>query len=394
MGPRILSTVLAGVLLATGAAGCSADGEPAPAHAGATQEWRRLPAAPLSPRDDAVVVGFADRALVVGGWEFVCPPNADCSTPQDPLLDDGAVYDATTDSWSAIAPPPFGLRSGGAATAGIDGTAYLVTGCAAGPACDAQPRLLSYGLADDRWTDHGPVPGPDRGLAITALGQTLVVYTDSNALGRVPDLVFDPERSTWTELPADPLPAVVDRFIVPVGDQLVLAGSAISAPGSSEGPRKLLARLGLASGEWFALPDGPGQAYQLFPTDRGPLLAGHFGDTSSSWLLDPGSWTWSALPEHGSEGAGVSGVLDSDRAAYDLANTVGGWSYPVRVYDSVRDTFVTIPPAPGRDSVFGESSTALGRDLFVYGGQRWTGDDRADDGELLGDALLWTAPTD
>ena len=382
--------MLVAALLAAGATGCSggSDGEPDPSE-GATQAWRQLPDPPLSPRTDAVVVGVDDRVLVVGGGEFLCPPGADCVAPERPLLGDGAVYDTTTDSWRTVAPPPFGLRKlGEFTTTSLDGTVYLLTSCADGPTCSAPPRLLSYRPADDRWTDHGAVPGPERNLRITSLDRTLLVYTDATALGRVPDLVLDLERSTWTELPADPLPAVYDRFIVPVGDQLVLAGSSITAPGSGESPRKLLARLDLASGTWTALPNGPGQAFQLFPSDRGPLLAGHFADTSSAWVLDPGSWTWSALPEHRGGGYGLGGVLGRDRASYSVHGFGTG---SIDVYDTHTDAYVTIPPPPGREDVYSDSSTALGRDLVVYGGQRWPEDD---DGELVGDAWVWTAPAD
>ncbi|MGY1773041.1 Kelch repeat-containing protein [Blastococcus sp. SYSU D00813] len=389
MAPRLPAAVLAGVLLAAGATGCSerADAEPAPE--GAAEGWRRLPDGPLSPRTDAVLVGLDDRVLVVGGWTSACGPSTDCDLPDDPLLADGALYDPTSDSWRTVAPPPFGVReAGGTATAGLGGTAYLLTGCATGPACDAPARLLGYDPAGDRWTDHGTVPGPQRSLRVTALGSSLVVYTDGTALGRVPDLLFDPGRSTWTELPADPLPPVSDRFAVPVGDQLVLAGSAVLDPG--EGPRELLARFDPATGTWTALPDGPGQAFQLFPTDDGPLLAGHFADTTSAWLLDPGSWTWSALPDHGGVAYGVGGAIGRERATYDVPYLYsadhGSAVLDVVVLDGGTGTFVTVPPIPGSGEVTAGSTTALGRDLFAFGGRR------EDGGALVGEAWLWTAP--
>lgn len=393
MSWKIISAVLAGAVLAVGATGCSAGADDGPGPSRADGGWRQLPEPPLSPRTDPVVVGIGDSMLVVGGWEFICPPNADCATPSEPLLGDGAVYDAATGSWRTVAPPPFGIR-GPRAAAVLDDTAYLLTTCASGPACDAPLRLLSYDLADDRWTDHGPLPGPERGARVMALDRTVLAYTDASALGRVPDVVFDPQTSTWTELPADPLPAVFDRHMVQVDNQLVVAGSAMPPPGSEEPPRKVAARLDLAGGTWSALPDAPGSAYQLFPTDDGPLLAGHFGDDDSSWLLDPGSWTWTATPDHGDRTEGVSGVLDRDRATYDVTGTLG-LSDPSRrpaVYDSVADAFVVVPPPPNGDDVYGESSTALGRDLFLFGGQRWTAGDGAS-GELVRDAWLWTAPT-
>lgn len=384
MDLRRLPTALVAVLLV---AGCSTG------LGGGSSSWRQLPEPPLSPRVDAVLVGLDGHLLVVGGSEFTCPPNADCSESEDPLLDDGALYDVAADAWRTTAAPPFGLVRQDYATAALDGTAYLLTTCATGPRCDAPARLLSYRVAEDAWTDHGPVPGPVRTLRITAFGEALVVYTDSTALGRAPDLLFDPARSAWTELPADPLPPVDDRFLAPAGDQLVLTGSAIAEPGSLQVPPEPAARFDAAAGAWLPLPEGPRNGRQLFPTARGPLLAGPFGAGDTAWLLDPGTWTWTEQQVGGDAQAGVSGALDADRATFDLANTVGGWSYPVRVYDSVADAFLTIPRPPDSDDVYGESSTGLGRDLVVHGGQRWSMSSDAGDGDLVGDAWLWTAPT-
>jgi hypothetical protein len=331
--------------------------------------------------------------LVVGGWEFLCPPSADCSTPEDPLLRDGAVYDAAADAWTPVAAPPFGLRRTEHATAAVGDTAYLLTGCAEGPSCDARARLLAYDLATDRWTDHGPVPGPKHSRYLTALGPDLVVYSGSDEYGELADLVFDPRRSRWSELPDDPLPESFDRFIVPVGDDLVLAGSPSAALDSEEPAGKLAARLDVDAGTWSDLPDAPGQGYQLMPTDRGPLLNGHFVD-SPGWLLDPATWTWSELPDRSGEHVDLSGVVGRDGATYDIPNSVGEMASAMRlyVYDTAGEALVTIAPEPGIEDVYDDSSTALGRDLFVYGGQRWAGDGIDGTGELVGDAWLWSPP--
>jgi hypothetical protein len=397
MGMRFLIATVAAVLVAA-AAGCSTarvEVDPGNGRQEAAGTWRRLPDAPLSARDHAVVVGVGERMLVVGGWEFLCPPGGDCAAPDAPLLDDGAVYDRTTDSWSTITQPPFGVRRTEYATSALNGSAYLVTGCVNGPMCDAQPRLLSYDLAADRWTDHGPVPGPKHHRHLTTIGESLLVYSGSDELGEVADLVFDPQRSRWTELPDDPMPRTYDRFVVPVGDQLVLTGSSHAALESGEDTGTLAARLNLASSRWRSLPNAPGQGYQLLPTDRGPLLNGHFID-SPGWILQPDSWTWSPLPEVMGERNDLSGVLDDDRATYDIPNSVGQMASTMRllVYDSVTEALVTIPAPPGREEVNDDSSTALGRDLFVFGGQQWTGDGLTGDGELVADARLWTAPDD
>lgn len=176
MSRRIIRVVLAGALLAAAVAGCSTAAEAGRALSAETG-WRQLPDAPLGTRESPVLVAVGDRVLVVGGEEFSCPPNADCTASEEPLFDDGAVYDAATDSWRAAAPAPFGLRAEQHATAALDGTAFLLTRCASGTACDAPQRLLSYRLADDRWTDHGPVPGP-------APGPRRILPLDRTPLGR------------------------------------------------------------------------------------------------------------------------------------------------------------------------------------------------------------------
>ena len=84
------------------------------------------------------------------------------------------------------------------------------------------------------------------------------------------------------------------------------------------------------------------------------------------------------------------------KAMIDIPNSVGQMASTMRlfVYDSVTERLVAIPAPPGREDVYDDSSTALGPDLFVFGGQRWTDDGLTGDGELVGDAWLWTAPVD
>ena len=356
---------------------------------GVSEAWRRLPDPPLSARDDAVLVGLDERVLVVGGWEFYCPPGAGCSSPPGPLFADGALYDATSDSWRPVAQAPFGLRDDGGTAAILDGTAYLVSMCADGPACGAPPRLLSYRPVEDRWTDHGPVPGREYGGSIITVGRTVVFVgtDDGNKFG---DLVFDPVDSTWTELPRDPLPPVYDRFLVPVGDQLVVAGSPLTDLRTEERQPKVAARFDLAAGQWTPLPDAPGEGYELFPTDRGPLLVGSTRG-EPNWLLDPATWAWTEVRESTGRDEDVDGVVNRERASYYLDGSLGGPAYTTTVvFDSATGGFLTLRPPPGREDVSGGSSTALGRDLVIHGGQRWSG---GYDGELVGDAWLWSAPT-
>lgn len=84
--------------------------------------------------------------------------------------------------------------------------------------------------------------------------------TRSDEYGEVAHAVFDPKRSRWAELPDDPLPRTFDRFMVPVGHQLVLAGSSSAVLNSGEKAPKLAARLDLDTRKWTPLPDARGRA--------------------------------------------------------------------------------------------------------------------------------------
>ena len=84
--------------------------------------------------------------------------------------------------------------------------------------------------------------------------------TRSDEYGEVAHAVFDPKRSRWAELPDDPLPRTFVRFMVPVGHQLVLAGSSSAVLNSGEKAPKLAARLDLDTRKWTPLPDARGRA--------------------------------------------------------------------------------------------------------------------------------------
>ena len=383
------------VLVLLTLAGCGDPVGQRPEVATASGAWQRLPDPPLTPRTRAVVVGIDDRVLVVGGWEFLCPPTASCAYPEDPPLRDGAVYDATSATWRTAAPAPFGLLAGERSTAVVGGSAFVLSACGASPVCDGPLRLLEYDVARDRWSDHGSPPGL-RYASLVAAGDRLVVLSGSDERGEKPDAVFDVGSGRWGTLPDDPLPAVFDRSGVMVGDSLVVAGSVIADLDAGRPARKPAARLDLTTRQWTSLPEAPGQGYQLFPTDRGPLLNGHFIE-APGWLLDPATWTWRSLPDQSGDEHDLRGVLDRDGATYDIPNSVGRMTVAHRlfVYDSVADDFARVSPLPEREDVHDDSSTALGRDLFVFGGARWPVDGtsgRGLGGELVGDAWLWTAP--
>lgn len=380
--------VVLGVAVVAGCGTTPPDGA-APAGDGPTTagSWTRLPDPPLSPRSHSVVVGVGETMLVVGGWHMLCPPNADCETP-DERLRDGAVYDLRTDAWTVTPPAPLGLTRRERGTAVVERSAYVLASCSDGADCRAPDRLLEYDVAARAWTDHGPVPGRRTSSLVAAQG-LVVAYSSSDEHGESDDVAFDPVTGRWETLPDDPLSRVFDRTMVVAGTHLVVAGSSIEDLDAGRDPAKQAARLDLATRRWTRLPDtGPG--YQLLPSDVGPLLNGHFIE-AGGWLLDPTTWTWSKLPDLPGGQDDLRGVLDRGGATYEVPNSVGEMSvrFDLRVLDTATRDYVRIPPLEPREHVYDDSSTALGRSLFVYGGQQWVG---TRDGKLVGDAWLWTPP--
>ncbi len=76
--------------------------------------------------------------------------------------------------------------------------------------------------------------------------------------------------------------------------------------------------------------------------------------------------------------ADLAGVYGLNEAVYEYAS---GW-----VLDQLRQAWVQIPPVDDRSSTF---VGAVGRNLFIFGGDRWP---TGGPGTLLGDAWLWVPP--
>lgn len=358
--------------------------------AGAAGAWVRLPDPPLRPRTDASVAWTGREVIVVGGWDFLCPPGADCAPSVPPTrFDDGAAYDPATRTWRSIADAPTPLLR--ADTAVVDGDLFVLVDCspdanAAGalpgrcPGLEPGAVLLRYDPGGDRWAT---LPGPPstRSRDLTAVGSSLVVHATTDERGESPDLRFDVAEGTWSELPEDPLPAAFDRSVVPWADggELLLFGAPLGTEPPDERP-VLGARLDLSSLEWTALPPAPSRGFRAWGVDDRVVLEPHFG--GSGGILDPATGTWSATPAApGSfDPNGVAGAIGDHGAVYGGAN---GW-----VLDVSAHGWLEVPPVDDRTHQSEPGVVAVGRDLFVYGGERWT----TQDGELLGDAWLWRAP--
>ena len=349
---------LAALVVAT-LAGCgTGDDEPVRTATAEPGGWTRLPDPPLSPRSGSVAAWTGAEVVVVGGNDALCPPNADCAVTE-PSFADGAAYDPDTRTWRPIASAPVGVGGAEAVVAG--GDVYLLEGA----------ELLRYRPADDAW-DRLPGP-PVRGwYALAAAGDGLVAYSPSDEGDRVPDWRFEPVDG-WTELPDDPLPPSFDRRVVVDGDALLLFGKAV---GAGDQPPIRGARLHPTSGTWTEIAPAPSSGYQAWLLDGVVVVNPHF-DGAGGGLFDLATGAWAPLPDPPVDDA--AGVLGRDAAVFEYP---AGW-----VFDLPARRWLQVPPV---DDAFRSTVTAVGRRLFLYGGERW--DEAGGDGEALGDAWLWEPP--
>jgi hypothetical protein len=263
-----------------------------------------------------------------------------------------------------------GLRH--ATTAVLDGDVYL-----AGPA-----DLLRYRTADDEWEVLDWMPGPWRRgeSGIVVVGDELVFPNTSAAPGERAGWRYEPAAGTWSEVPTDPLPEGVDRHTTVVDDELLAFG--VDRWGRE--PTIVGAALDPTTGTWTRLPDRPGSAYQAWAIDGLVVLNPHFGREAGGGLFDPAAGTWSALPTAPAVvGGDLAGVLGRDTAVFSRPQ---GW-----VLDLTALGWVEVPDLEAFETSWPATRAAAGRDLFVYGGERWSGP-FASEGRLLGEARWWTAP--
>lgn len=323
-----------------------------------TAGWHEFTSPPLSPRSGAAVVAEGDQLFVVGGWEFLCPPAADCAPPDTDAFRDGAVLDVTTGAWTMLPDTPFPVVP--TSTAVVNGALYLR--CGTHSACGGD-SLLRLRAGADEWDELPDVTDADAPSQhrLVSVGGTLYAFADSDEWGATTDYRFDAVGDQWLALPDDPLPALFDRRVVDVdGDPLLLGGSILRDLGTSA------ARYDPATDSWSTVGDLTPPGYQIAVVDGLVYREPHFRSASGG-VLDPatGTWEfWPALPA-GVEPNDIGGVIGDDGAAY--------WSSEGWVWDGRAGEYREIRTRPSPADI-DQTIATVGDRLVVYGGAVWPDD--------------------
>ena len=385
------SVVLAGslVLVAAVVAACGEDGVTV---AAAPSSWEELPDPPLGPRMEAAVAWTGREVVVVGGNDFHCGDAADCGLGDAAGFVDGAAFDPGAGTWRPIADAPVPVWSASATRLG-DELFFLAV---------SNPRdqgrvLLRYDVAADQW-DMVDLPEPmvDAQLQLVATDSALVLYPGSDEFGPVDDWKLDPASGEWEVLEDDPLGPAFDRLLVWGGEDLYLFDHALVPQPSGESGPSLVRAARMRDGGWETLPTGEVLGGGL------PLVAGHRivfpalgcsdgGEVNGygrciphGAVFDTEMGTWVELPN--APGRENKNVFSAGAVSAEAA-VVWGAGHPY--LDTATDRWLTLPALDeNADGSFQRWVHGVGPYGFVFGGAQFG--DAAPNGELLGDAWLWS----
>jgi len=344
---------------------------------------------PLAARTNALGVWTGSEVLIIGGDpEAWCPPDADCSAPDFSSLTDSAAIDPATEQWRRLAPAPAPVNAYSDSVLSADGNSVYVLTRPLFTASDrTEPAFMAYDIAGDTWTllslppdtvDVWPtIVALDGGLNGEA-DESILAYLGTHELGTESDQVFDPATGTWSELPADPLGPSFDRFVAPVGDELLLfAKDLVDNPGSNSPSLASMARFDTGTSEWTEI----GEAEVLW-TDSGVVVGDrivfpHSGSSDggqvNNWgrsiahggVYDTANGQWTPLPDGAGDGAlDVGGVISADGSdVWSINNSLvdldaGAWRQVRLGSDKAAE-------------VTGRTVVATDSQIVVFGGEIW-----------------------
>jgi N-acetylneuraminic acid mutarotase len=184
----------------------------------ATDEWRPMADAPLTPRVGHVAVWTGQEMLVWGG-----------ATPKESTVafGDGAAYDPATDTWRSIGVAP--VQAGASFTAIWTGKQMVVWGGTEG-------QGAAYNPSTDRWTPLPRAPISPLSTPTSAWTGRLMLIWGAPEIQPSPERPFaegaayDPMRNQWTRLPKAPSAPGQGQAAVWTGTRMVVWGG-FAGPG-------------------------------------------------------------------------------------------------------------------------------------------------------------------
>ncbi len=343
---------------------------------GPAAEWTRTAPSPLSPRNAAKSVWTGSEVIVFGGTTQPECPLCDYAAYGDTLYD-GAAYDPATDTWRTIADMPAEASYIGTAVSVLGDVYYFTQVDPAVLASTITYALFRYSTADDAWTrvdvQSSFVDGAYSGSSPVATPGGLLIAAQAGQGD--PDLFLDVTTSEWRTIPADPLLDSFGRQYIAVDGDLVLFSQDYERLGNgADVPFWHTARFDLETMAWQTGADVEMMYPPVFAEGMvmaSPLTGGVDGGEVNNWgrtvanggILDAATVAYTPLPQPEPDfGSGVVGVSTAW-----FSNTSGS------VLDLPSGRWLTVPTLPdGLDQQFGQSVTAMGIDLFTFGGN--TGD--------------------
>ena len=277
----------------------------------ATDVWRPLLAAPLSPRSGAVGIWTGTEMIVAGGMA-----SPDGLAPHAAPATDGAAWNPATGEWRRIAAMPVALPGYGFATAVWTGAEMLV------------------------WAARAP--------GVNGLGQEMA--------GIEVVLAYNPRTDRWRRLPPSGLAPREDPVVVWTGRQLVVWGGLSFQRTTAYGDG---ARLDPATGRWMRLPPAPAPARGLAAavwSGREVLIwGGATGSTATSQVgkgmaYSPATNTWRALPLSPLRAKSMPSGVWTGRLFIVMGGAAGS-TMPVpgpaaAAYDPASNSWTVLPTAP------------------------------------------------
>ncbi|MEX2556520.1 MAG: hypothetical protein WEB06_12950 [Actinomycetota bacterium] len=214
----------------------------------ATNRWRRIADAPIATRVLASVVWTGREMMVWGGQ-----PESGYA------YEDGAAYDPAIDRWRTI--PPHHIARAGAATLWT-GREMLIFGGSVGGWGTTLTTAASYNPRTGRWRSIETPFSPRTSFSAVWTGREAIVVGETRRsydgrMGDVQVAAFDPEKRRWRRLADRLVDGRVSSSEAWTGRQLIIWGGAIDAKRRSDGEA-----FDVRTGVWTTVP-GPGDVRYL-----------------------------------------------------------------------------------------------------------------------------------